>query len=144
MRKTREILRQKWELGRSHRQVRASVGVSLGAIDGALTRAREAGLDWAKVLGLSDDELEAVLYTKAATTSPRRRPLPDFTLIHAERKRVGVTLELLHLEYLEKHADGYQYSQFCEHYRTWCRSAGRRCGRSIASATRRGSVRLTV
>jgi transposase len=124
MRKTREILRQKWALGRSHRQVRASVGVSLGAIDGALTRAKEAGLDWAKVQELSDDEVEALLYKKAATTSARQRPLPDFALIHAERRRVGVTLELLHLEYLEKHPEGYQYSQFCEHYRSWCKKRG--------------------
>jgi hypothetical protein len=32
MRKTREILRQKWELGRTHREVAASVGLSLGAV----------------------------------------------------------------------------------------------------------------
>jgi transposase len=30
-----------------------------------------------------------------------------------------VTLELLHLEYLEKYPDGYRYSQFCEIYRRW-------------------------
>jgi transposase len=30
-----------------------------------------------------------------------------------------VTLELLHLEYLEQHPDGYRYTQFCECYRRW-------------------------
>jgi transposase len=30
-----------------------------------------------------------------------------------------VTLELLHMEYLEKHPDGYRYTQFCEVYRAW-------------------------
>jgi transposase len=30
-----------------------------------------------------------------------------------------VTLQLLHVEYLEQHPDGYRYSQFCEHYRAW-------------------------
>ena len=30
MRKMREILRQKWELGRTHREVVESVGLSLG------------------------------------------------------------------------------------------------------------------
>ena len=30
MRDVREILRQKWQLGRSHRQVAASVGASAG------------------------------------------------------------------------------------------------------------------
>ncbi len=32
----------------------------------------------------------------------------------------GVTLELLHQEYLEQHPDtGYRYTQFCEFYRQW-------------------------
>jgi transposase len=39
--------------------------------------------------------------------------------MHTELRRPGVTLQLLHLEYLEKHPAGYRYSQFCEHYRQW-------------------------
>ena len=35
-----------------------------------------------------------------------------------------MTLELLHLEYLEQQPDGYQYTQFCEHYRQWLRRRG--------------------
>lgn len=31
-----------------------------------------------------------------------------------------MTLELLHLEYLERHPDGYRYTAFCAHYRRWC------------------------
>jgi hypothetical protein len=45
--------------------------------------------------------------------------LPDFAAVHAEHKRPGVTLELLHLEYLEQHPGGYLYTQFCEYYRRW-------------------------
>jgi transposase len=116
MRKTREILRQKWELGRSHREVASNLGVSLGAISGALERAKAAGVSWPIAVGLSDEELEARLYKTSELAS---RPLPDFAILHTERKKVGVTLELLHLEYLEQHPDGYRYSQFCEHYRAW-------------------------
>ena len=47
------------------------------------------------------------------------RPLPDPTWIHTELRRAGVTLELLHLEYLQQHPDGYRYSAFCRHYRAW-------------------------
>jgi transposase len=36
-----------------------------------------------------------------------------------ELRRPGVTLELLHLEYLAAHPDGYRYSAFCGHYRRW-------------------------
>ncbi len=39
--------------------------------------------------------------------------------IHTELKRPGVTLELLHLEYLEAHPTGYRYTAFCDVYRGW-------------------------
>ena len=76
MRKTREILRQKWELGRTHRQIAASVGASAGAVGGAVSRAADAALDWAAVQALADDELEARLYP--ATAARTARPLPDW------------------------------------------------------------------
>jgi transposase len=110
-------LRQKWELGRTHRPVAASVGASAGAVAGAVSRAGEAGLDWVAVQALSEDELEARLYPAMAARAGR--PLPDWGWIHAERRKAGVTLELLHLEYLEKHPAGYRYSQFCDYYREW-------------------------
>jgi hypothetical protein len=42
MRKTREILRQKWLLKRPHRAIRESVGTSIGAVCLPLSRAAEA------------------------------------------------------------------------------------------------------
>jgi hypothetical protein len=47
------------------------------------------------------------------------RPEPDCTWIHRERHRPGVTLELLHHEYLEQHPDGLRYTTFCDRYRAW-------------------------
>ena len=116
MRKIREILRQKWSMGRSHREVSASLRVSLGSITETLTRATRAGLDWARVRDLADDELAKSLYGER---SPGSRPAPDCHWIHTERRRKGVTLQLLHLEYLEANPGGYQYTQFCEIYRGW-------------------------
>ena len=55
MRQTREILRQKWRLGRTHREVAQSLGISCGAVGTTVLRARAAGLDWAQVDTLSDD-----------------------------------------------------------------------------------------
>jgi hypothetical protein len=118
MRKIREILRQKWVLACSHRQVAASLQVSIGTVTGVLRRATHAGLDWDQVQQLSDDVLEARLYG-AALPGGRGRPLPDGAYLHAERKKPGVTLELLHLEYLEQHPDGYRYTRFCDYYRQW-------------------------
>lgn len=35
-----------------------------------------------------------------------------------------MTLELLHLEYLEEHPDGYRYTSYCEVYRRWLKRRG--------------------
>jgi transposase len=81
-----------------------------------VTRAHAPGLTWDRVGALSDDVLERTLYgPKLALTMAR--PGPDLDWIHTELRRPGVTLELLHLEYLTAHADGYRYSAFCGHYR---------------------------
>jgi transposase len=119
MRKAREILRRKYELGHSHRDVARSLGVGVGTIGAALKRARDRGLlCWEDVAVLSEADLEARLYD----TDPRTaRPAPDCLQIHTERQRRGVTLELLHIEYLEQHPHGYRYTQFCEHYRRWAK-----------------------
>ncbi|HEY4180404.1 MAG TPA: IS21 family transposase [Kofleriaceae bacterium] len=117
MRNTREILRQKWLLERPHRAVCASVGVSMGAVSLALKRAAEAKLTWEAVQALDDGELEARLYPHVAVAGARAEP--DCTWIHRERHRPGVTLELLHHEYLAKHPDGLRYTTFCDRYRAW-------------------------
>jgi transposase len=118
MRKIREILRQRWLLGRPQRAVAQSVGLSLGAVCETLARARTAGLTWAAVASLTDDVLERQLYHRPAAAGARR-PQPDCVYLHTERRKPGVTLALLHLEYLERHPDGYRYTQFCEVYRQW-------------------------
>ena len=46
MRNSREIVRQKWLLGRSYRAIGASVGVSVGAVSLTLARALDAQLTW--------------------------------------------------------------------------------------------------
>ncbi len=116
MRKTREILRQKWVLKRTHREIARSLHKSTGTISATATRAKEAGLTWAEVEQLGDTELEVKLY--GAPQAPKR-PRPDCAYVHAELRRAGVTLQLLHLEYLEAHPDGYGYTQFCAHYKRW-------------------------
>lgn len=118
MRKIREILRQKLVLRCSHRQVAISLAISVGTVSSVLRRATHAGLDWDQIQTLPDDVLEARLYG-APTTSGATRPLPDCAYLHTERRKPGVTLELLHLEYLEQHPTGYRYTQFCERYRRW-------------------------
>ena len=100
-----------------------SLGISNGAVGTTVLRARAAGLDWAQVDILSDDALQARVYGPP-TPPTHHRAVPDCASLHAERRKPGVTLELLHLEYLEQHPDGYRYTQFCEVYRRWLRRRG--------------------
>src|SRR5206468_1885566 len=72
---------------------------------------------------LSDEVLQARV-DGPPTPPTHHRAVPDGAYLHAERRRPGVTLELLHLEYLEQHPDGYRYTQFCEVYRRWVQRRG--------------------
>lgn len=126
MRQIREILRQKWVLGRPHREVAESLRIGLGTVSVVLERATRAGLDWPTVQTLTEDALEARLYTRPLVAVPDNaaRPWPDCAYIHRERRKAGVTLALLHVEYLEQHPEGYRYTQYCEIYRRWLKHRG--------------------
>jgi transposase len=115
----REILRQKLVLGRSHREVVASAGVSLGKVSDVMARAHSLGLCAAAVEEMTDAELDAGLYPKATAAS--LRPEPDCAALHLELRRKGVTLALLHVEFVELHPGGLGYSAFCDRYREWAK-----------------------
>lgn len=124
MRKTREILRQKWQLGRTHRATASSLSTSAGVVGAVLARASAARLaTWADVEALTEEELECKLYGSRESSDSAREE-PDCTWIHRERTRPGVTLQLLHVEYLEKYPGGYQYTAFCDRFRAWCARRG--------------------
>lgn len=119
----REILRQKHALGRSHREVSGSLGISPGSVGAVISRTRRAKLDWDAASKLSDDDLEVCVYGPK-TGAGKNRPPPDPVWIHGEYQRAGVTLELLHMEYLEREARGYRYTQFCKIYSDWLKHQG--------------------
>ena len=56
------------------------------------------------------------------TNSRYERLAKRFTTMVKELRRKGGTLQLLWEEYLRKHPDGYQYSQFCYHFHRWRQS----------------------
>jgi len=45
MRQIREILRQKWVLGRPHREVAQTLRIGLGTVSAVLEKAKHAGLE---------------------------------------------------------------------------------------------------
>lgn len=129
MRKVREVLRLHFECGRSQREIARSLVLGAGTVSDYLKRARVAGLDWATASALSEAEIDSRLFRQAERPA-RDRAAVDFATVHQELKRVGVTLQLLWVEYQEAvraRNDGsepYQYSQFCERYREWRKKLG--------------------
>ena len=119
MQHLREILRQKLALGRSHRHVATSLGISPSTVAVASADARSLGLDAAAVEALTDAELEALMYPKPPPAC--LRPAPDCAVLHVELRRPGVTLALLHVEFLAAHPDGLRYTAFCDRYREWAK-----------------------
>jgi len=120
MRDLREILRQRLQLGRSLRKTAETVRLSTGCVATASTRAKALGLDWSAIEKLDDEELETRLYGPRGGKH-NGRPEPDLPRVHVELRRTGVTLQLLHLEYLDEHPDGYRYTMFCDRYSRWVR-----------------------
>ena len=119
MRKIREILRLKWECQLPNRAVARSCQVGLGTVSDYIQRARDAGLSWPLPEGLGEEALDRLLFPDSQRPHRVTRPCPDWSVVHAELRRKGVTLRLLWLEYRGRHPDGYGYSQFCELYAGW-------------------------
>jgi len=120
MRKIREVLRLVWVCGLSRRQVAASCGVGRSTVGEYLERAAAAAVrDWSAVEALGDAALERRLYPPPVSLPAGERPQPDWSRVHLELRRKGVTLRLLWEEYQAVHPEGYRYSRFCELYQQW-------------------------
>jgi transposase len=121
MRKIRELLRLKFDLGLSIRQIAASLGIARSTVKECLTRAETASLKWPLPSELDDAQLEARLYPIKPVASDI--PLPDFAHLQRELARPGVTRLLLWQEYKAQHPNGLQYSAFCDHFRAFSNTA---------------------
>src|SRR6056297_2355255 len=92
MRQIREVLRQKWALGLSNRQIATGCGLSRPTVAEYLRRAEQAGLSWPLPEGLDDGGLEAKLFSAPVASGAEQRALPDWPWVHRELKRKGVTM----------------------------------------------------
>jgi transposase len=121
MRKLKEVLRLRYELGLGQRQIARSCSIGNGTVYDYLKRAQAAGITWPLPEGWDDRQLEEALYGP----TPRhvyetRKPAPDFASLHEELQRhPHLTLQLAWEEYRQTHPDGYGYSRFCEVYQHW-------------------------
>ena len=115
MSKVREILRLKFDVGLSLRDIAASCNCGKSTVDDVLRRAKEANISWP--CDLKDKELVSLVYPPTKTESKAIEP--DLNYIFNEIKKKHVTLMLLWEEYKRDNPDGLMYTQFCERYRSF-------------------------
>lgn len=120
MRKIKEVLRLKFELGFANRQIARSCKVSHSTVADYLQRAEAAGLkSWPLPVDLDETGLEGRLFPPTEATEPSRS-VPNWPAIHEDlHGHKHVTLQLIWQEYKQNDPGGYQYSRFCELYRHW-------------------------
>ena len=106
------------QAGLSYSEVGRSLKISKSTAGNYVSLARMAGVDWAVVQTLTDEELEARLFLPALPRNSRQL-VPDFAGVHQELKRAGVTLQLLWEEYAKDNLLAYKYTSFCVKYREW-------------------------
>ena len=140
MSKIRDVLRLKYGLDRSNREIGGMLRISHSTVGSYVRRAREAGVSWPLPDDLDDGRLEAMLYPPTAP-SRVRRPEPDWARVHWELGRhKGVTLQLLWFEYVRRTRTGISTAASATatgsgaDASTWC------CARSIGQARRRSST----
>ncbi|MCL5611594.1 MAG: IS21 family transposase [Chloroflexi bacterium] len=122
LRKIREVLRLKYEIGLSNRAIARACQVSNSTVGEYIARAEQAGLKWPLPENCSEEDLYQKLFPEGETPVLSERPVPNWEEIHRELSRRGVTLMLLWQEYRERHPDGYGRTQFFEHYQRWNQS----------------------
>jgi transposase len=121
MRKLREVIRLRLQVGQSGRAIARACGISSSTVSEYLGRIALAGLCWPLPQELDDDTaLERLLFPDERHPVSNR-PEPDWSFIHRELKRRHVTKQLLWQEYKETTPGGLQYSQFCDRYLRWAK-----------------------
>jgi transposase len=117
MRQVHEVLRLKWAVGLSERQIARRLGLSRPTVASYVPRAQMVGLSWPLPDGRDAATLEQRLFPPSPATGPVTPLAPDWPTVHHERKRQGVTLFLLWQDYKAATPAGFQYRWFCQAYR---------------------------
>ena len=100
MRKIKEVLRLKFEVGLGLRQIARSCSIGLGTAHEYLQRAEAAKITWPLGPEWDDDRLGTALFGGPPRSRPTVLPMPDFAELHRQRQQhPHVTQQLLWEEY---------------------------------------------
>ena len=121
----REILRL-LSLKYNYTRIAEAVHSSRHTIRDVAKLSAEKGISWPLKEELTNQKLSELLYPERLEKAKVYME-PDCAYIHTELARKGVNLTLLHEEYKVKCAGArrvpYQYTQFCEIYRSWAKKS---------------------
>ncbi|MCO4262287.1 IS21 family transposase, partial [Pseudarthrobacter sp. MDT3-26] len=105
--------------GLSGRAISSAQGMSRHSVQAVIEAADLAGLGWDDVADLSDGEVYLALFPGRGVRESVFMQ-PDWGQVHRELARVGVTLKLLHQEYVDASGRAGQaamsYDRFCRLY----------------------------
>lgn len=121
MKRIREIIRMKSQLQMSDRQVARALNVSRPVVAKYWQAFQDSELSYERIAQMADSGLLGLL--QAAPPPPKdsryEQLAVHFPHFLVELQCTGVTLQLLWEEYKKTNPDGFQYTQFCCHYRKW-------------------------
>lgn len=94
------ILRLRSVNGLSQNAIARTAHVSKHSVQDVLVAARERGVSWEDVVGMSEEAAYALLFPGKGDAGPAYTG-PDWARVHRGLAKTGVTLKLLHAEYAD-------------------------------------------
>jgi transposase len=121
MRRIKEVLRLRFELGLGQREIARACAISQGAVHNYLKKVAAAGISWPLPEGWDEKRVEQALFgEQSPVVRSHERSLPNFPSLHEQlQQHPHLTLQLAWEEYRQVHPEGYGYSRFCELYGRW-------------------------
>ena len=119
MNKIKEIMRMKWQLGHTHREIARSVNAGASSISRCLQQAIACGLSWESVQSMDEAQIHSILYSCSKPKNTERGNI-NWAWVRQELTKKGVTLQLLWHEYKQQDPQGLSYNRYCYQYRQWC------------------------
>ncbi len=107
----------------SKRQIAAAAGVSRPAVADYIAAYERSGIAWDDFSKLTDIEaIERLSAPQEPADGRLATAVAFFPRMLTELPRIGVTREILWNEYRLLDPEGFEYSQFCHHFRVWCKA----------------------
>lgn len=118
MSELKEIYRLRFWKKEKMRSISELLNIPLSTLGDYVKRMQSLNISSEKFNELSEEELQSLLFSTGKRYK-KEELLPDFKKLSLELKRKGVTLKLLHEEYIDKNPKGYSYSHLCSLYAEW-------------------------